>query len=379
MRHLYKNFKKRYRGKIFEKNLWPAARAYRKDIFDNHYNIMKASSTKAMKWIEDNHKHLWARCYFSTASKCDYVTNNIAEAFNNWIKHDKSLPVIELMDTIRQKIMEKLYQRRTLAMKLTSKVLPHIIKSLNAKSRGLVGYSIHKGIGHMAEISGVYMDLTPWRHIVNLETRTCTCKRWQLTGLPCNHAISLICSYRGLELEDYVDSCYFVSKFKSAYEGWMEPIPDKSMWPQVQLEFKLWPPVLKRAAGRPRSRRIKSVAEGGSRKRKKCKRCGQLGHMQKTCNETVYDSDDPPPAQPKPKSNKTKEKVPASTSTPKNKRTKKEKVVANTSTPKNKRTKKQVITKVGASPSTPLKLLHAPSTPTSPFDLNCSPGALTRR
>jgi len=73
-----------------------------------------------------------------------------------------------------------------------------------------------------------------------------------------------------------------------------------------------------------------------------------------------------------------KEKVTASTSTPKNKRTKKEKVAANTSTPKNKRTKKQVITKVGASPSTPLKLLHAPSTPTSPFDLNCSPGALTR-
>ena len=94
----------------------------------------------------------------------------------------------------------------------------------------------------------------------------------------------------------------------------------------------------------------------------------------------MYDSDDPPPAQPKPKSNKTKkEKVPASTSTPKNKRTKKEKVVANTSTPKNKKTKKQVNTKVGANPSTLEKLLHAPSTPTSPFDLNCSPGALTRR
>jgi len=165
---------------------------------------------------------------------------------------------------------------------------------------------------------------------------------------------------------------------------------------QVQLEFKLWPPVLKRAAGRPRSRRIKSVAEGGSKKRKRCKRCGQLGHMQKTCNETVYDSDDPPPAQPKPNSNKAKkekvaaststpknkrtkkEKVAASTSTPKNKRTKKEKVATSTSTPKNKKTKKQVNTKVGASPSTLEKLLHAPSTPTSPFDLNCSPGALTR-
>jgi hypothetical protein len=292
------------------------------------------------------------------------VTNNIAEAFNNWIHHDKSLPVIELMDRIRQRIMEKLYQRRILAMKLNSKVLPHIVKALNAKSRGLVGYSIHKGLGHIAEISGVYRDLTPSRHTVNLEQRTCTCKRWELTGLPCNHAISLICSYRGLELEDYVDNYYFVSKFKSAYEGWIEPIPDKTQWPQVHLGFKLWPPVLKRAAGRPRKRRIKSVAEGGSRKRKRCKRCHQLGHMQKTCNETVYDSDDPPPAQPKPKSNRTN---------------KKEKVSASTSTPKRTTKKKEVITVVAASPSTPLKLQHAPATPSSPFDLNCSPEALTRR
>ena len=35
---------------------------------------------------------------------------------------------------------------------------------------------------------------------------------------------------------------------------------------------------------------------------------GQLGHMQKTCNETVYDSDAPPPAPPKSKRNKTKKK-----------------------------------------------------------------------
>ena len=35
---------------------------------------------------------------------------------------------------------------------------------------------------------------------------------------------------------------------------------------------------------------------------------GQLGHMQKTCNETVYDTDAPPPAPPKSKRNKTKKK-----------------------------------------------------------------------
>ncbi|CAO2146680.1 unnamed protein product [Urochloa humidicola] len=41
---------------------------------------------------------------------------------------------------------------------------------------------------------------------------------------------------------------------------------DKKQWPAVSLGFKLWPPILKRAAGRPRERRYKSAAEGGDSK-----------------------------------------------------------------------------------------------------------------
>jgi len=71
------------------------------------------------------------------------------------------------------------------------------------------------------------------------------------------------------------------------------------------MGFKLWPPLLKRAAGRPRTRRIKGVEEGGkSTSQRQCKRCGQFGHMMKTCNETVYDSDAPPPAK-RPRTKKT--------------------------------------------------------------------------
>jgi hypothetical protein len=108
----------------------------------------------------------------------------------------------------------------------------------------------------------------------------------------------------------------------------------------------LWHLKYKRAAGRSRTRRVKGVEEGGSKNRKKCKRCGQFGHIQKTFNETMYDSDAPPPEPPKPK----------------RKRAKKQ---------------KEVITEeVATNTCTPLRLLHAPS---SPFDLNCSPSALTRR
>jgi hypothetical protein len=90
--------------------------------------------------------------------------------------------------------------------------------------------------------------------------------------------------------------------FKVAYATWVPGLPDKSIWKKVNMGFKLLPPILKRAAGRPRTRRYKGVEEGGSIKRRaKCKRCQGFGHLQKNCTEPVPDPDAPPPAPPKPK------------------------------------------------------------------------------
>ena len=82
------------------------------------------------------------------------------------------------------------------------------------------------------------------------------------------HAIAYI-GTRRVELEDFVDPYYSVEMF--------------------------------RAAGRPRKRRLVGAEEDGSsnRGKRRCKRCGGFGHLQKTCNETVLDPDAPPPAPPK--------------------------------------------------------------------------------
>ena len=268
---------------------------------------MYEACPEAMKWIHDNHKHLWVRHLFSEASKCDYNTNNIAETFNSWIRNEKCLEVIDLMDRIRQLCMEKMFLRRKIARKLEGKILPNVMKDLNAKSRNLKyawRYS-HKDSGNdgemLAEVEGVTRNLFHWRHTIDLQERKCTSRRWLVTGLPCTHALCVITSIRGHKIEDYVHEYYSVVMFKKDYEKCVKPMTDRTQWPQVNPGFKLWPPLLKRAAGRPRERRYKSVAEGGSGKRTtKCKRCRQLGHMEKTCNEHVYDSDAPPPAPPKP-------------------------------------------------------------------------------
>ncbi|WVZ88391.1 hypothetical protein U9M48_034918 [Paspalum notatum var. saurae] len=303
MRHLVKNFQKRYRGSVFKKHLWPACRAYSKQHYEYHYNIMKKASPNAIKWIEDSHKHLWNRWKFSPLCKCNYVTNNIAKTFNSWVRNEKSQGVIQLMDRIRQMIMQKMDMRRRLATKLTDKILPHVIKELHGMSRNLQDTRDHSKLEDM-------------RHSVDLDNRTCTCNKWQITGLPCTHALSFINSLRNRSVEDYVDDYYSVAKFKKVYEGVVMPMTDRTQWPRVDMGFKLWPPLLKRSAGRPRTRRIMGVEEGGKiKKQMKCKRCGQFGHMMKTCNETVYDSDAPPPAPPKPKRVRNKKTTTSTAST----------------------------------------------------------------
>ena len=69
MRRLVQNFQKRFRGEVFERNLWPASRCYRQTTHDRHWNEMLKACPKATTWLLENHKQLWVRSKFSTTSR----------------------------------------------------------------------------------------------------------------------------------------------------------------------------------------------------------------------------------------------------------------------------------------------------------------------
>ena len=76
---------------------------------------MEIEKHATTNFIRKCHQTLWTRSQFSTASKVDYVTNNLAESFNNWIKDYKSLNLDDLMDRIRQLLMQKWNRRRKIS------------------------------------------------------------------------------------------------------------------------------------------------------------------------------------------------------------------------------------------------------------------------
>jgi hypothetical protein len=72
--------------------------------------------------MEAHHYKLWMRSGFNSQIKCDYITNNLAEVFNNWIRDWKDLPIVELVNKLREMIMVLWAKRRKILERLTGKI-----------------------------------------------------------------------------------------------------------------------------------------------------------------------------------------------------------------------------------------------------------------
>jgi hypothetical protein len=313
-RHLMQNFLKKFGGDSFLK-MYPTARAYRPEVFQYFFTNVKEASDQVLPWLEKNHKLLWMRSAFNPAVKCDYITNNLAECFNSWIKDWKDLPICELADKIREKIMVLWRNRRHIGQKLNGRILPAIVRQLKMRTRGLGHLTIVSSDSIAAEIWDV--DTTHNRHVVKTYLHECTCLEWQHTGKPCQHALAFITAQQtvDVDLEPFVHEYFSVQNFKNAYKRLIEPIPDRTQWPIVELPLQVEAPLNKKGVGRYRKLRIKGCLEGGSggkgkkaakeaanevdnelaeeeamqaskpkrqlvRGKRTCKGCGELGHTE---------------------------------------------------------------------------------------------------
>lgn len=291
-RHLMANFTKKFKGDVFGR-MWPAARAYRPEVFSHHMQKVLAASSRVHEYLSTYHSLKWMRCSFNADIKCDYINNNLAESFNNWIKDYKDLPVDELADTYRELLMKLVYKRRRIGEKLRGKIIPAVIQQIFNRTRGLGHLKVGKSGNGSCEVRDTSKNSL--RHVVKVDKHECTCLEWQHTGKPCEHALVFLMGRRNPKWVDYVHNYFSLDKFRAAYAGEIEPMTDRSQWPHVDVGFDMDAPIDKgRPPGRPRKQRYKSALEGGKGGPKKkepkqlgsqnrCKRCNELGHRQAAC------------------------------------------------------------------------------------------------
>ncbi|KAL8483715.1 hypothetical protein ACS0TY_026410 [Phlomoides rotata] len=64
---------------------------------------------------------------------------------------------------------------------------------------------------------------------VNLDEHTCSCRMWELSGIPCKHAISAI-THKRENIEDFVSDWYSVEVYKRSYAPSIKGITGSMLW-----------------------------------------------------------------------------------------------------------------------------------------------------
>jgi hypothetical protein len=137
--------------------------------------------------------------------------------------------------------------------------------------------------------------------IIDLVQKSCTCRRWDLSGIPCPHACA-VCSSEEIDPLTLVNECYSVDMFKIAYGNFIMPYRDKTEWHKLN-GTPIHPPFYVKKVGRPTKSRRKQpyevAARGGGRKITRhgviihCGHCGEAGHNRKGCS--LWKASLPPP------------------------------------------------------------------------------------
>ena len=230
VQHIYNNFKKQDSGLALNDKIWSLARASYKNLFVALMMALKEFNEGAFKWLVDNTTpQYWVRAYFCTSPKCDILLNNLCESFNSSILETRERPILDMLETIRLYLMTRMETKREWMRKYSGSVCPKILKKLEKVKNAASGCIATFSDDWFYEGRCMYGD----RYSVNLASRTCSCRRWELNGIPCSHAMSAIALTKEPP-ESFVYECYFNKTFMRVYEPIIYPLNSEHLWKDLK-------------------------------------------------------------------------------------------------------------------------------------------------
>ncbi|KAL8537357.1 hypothetical protein ACS0TY_012489 [Phlomoides rotata] len=292
VRHMHNNLKTAgFRGQSFKNAMWHAACSTTVGEFNLRMNEIKSLSEGAWEWFQNKPPNQWSKAFFSDKSKCDMLLNNVCESFNSNILAARDKAIITMLEWIREYLVKRLVKNRDMAnTRWKGKLCPRINKVLERNMEKISDCIPIKSIDIHYQIK----CFDGGQYTVDLRNFTCTCRAWQLSGIPCTHALCAILG-ESLDPEDFVHEYYSVDMYKESYRYPIYGINYEALWGE-SLYIPPLPPNFGRKPGRGRKVTKRRREDGESeRKNKKCtglkrqqttvtcKKCGSKGHNSATC------------------------------------------------------------------------------------------------
>ncbi|KAG8370974.1 hypothetical protein BUALT_Bualt13G0039000 [Buddleja alternifolia] len=275
LKHMYNNFKGKYKRQDLKRLFWKVASTY---SVKQHLRIMKdierispkiGKKETAYEWmckISSNH---WTRCFFSGRTKCDALVNNISESFNSYILDARELPIIDMFEWIRRKCMTRFQVKRAGIEKFKGVICPNIQKKIENQ----------RVISKNCFPTWAGDDKFEWATLVVM-----------LLHL----SITTTLNYHNMSYDDYVDDYLKKDIYVRVYSHMINPVPGIHDFEESPLG-SVDPPNVKVRVGRPRKVRRR---DGNDRRDPNCvsrvgltHTCGiclQQGHNRSTCTNPPH-------------------------------------------------------------------------------------------
>ncbi|KAL3537760.1 hypothetical protein ACH5RR_001126 [Cinchona calisaya] len=192
---------------------------------NNEMEKMQEDERAAWLWLLDKDPIHWSRSHFRTYVKCDILVNSMCESFNATILKARDKPILTMLQNLYLYLMKRLQVNREKMSQIQGSLCPRIVERLE-KNNMKKKECIPRLFGGMKyQVSHIYGD----QFAVDLETKTCSSRQWELKGIPCNHAVAHIFLRRG-KPKMFVDDYYNIEAYKKSYEPPLNPFNGPILW-----------------------------------------------------------------------------------------------------------------------------------------------------
>ncbi|XP_074336347.1 uncharacterized protein LOC141673496 [Apium graveolens] len=296
--HLGANLKGKYPSGAVSDAFWRASTATHPQAFKSAMKELASVSKGAFEKMNQLDPAVWSKAYFKTHSKTDSTENNISECFNSWILKARYMPLIDMLIEIHDMIMTRVHENRDRMARRDCLIVPKAKKNLDEAVKDGSAYSVLWDGRETYVVKGKGTSCS-----VNLKNRSCSCRIWDLTGIPCAHGVVAIQKARH-DVFDYIDKCYSKETYMRCYSHCLDVIRGEDFWEDVEGDTVMPPLIVKQLRGRPKKMRRREGWEGVVSSGKKarlsfsgrkmhCGLCRKEGHKRDKCPDKHLYSEGP--------------------------------------------------------------------------------------
>ena len=165
------------------------------------------------------------------------------------------MPILSMLETVFYKLMHRVQSKQVEAQDWSGVICPKI-KKLDKFTEWSAGCMVKPAGNGLFHVTSGEFEAT---YTVDFPARTCDCRRWQLCGIPCHHAIAC-CRSERIDPETVVHNCYSIATYMEAYGFNLVPLRGRVFWEKTN-GVQVHPPLYTKVMGRPKKNRRKAPEE----------------------------------------------------------------------------------------------------------------------